>query len=379
MTPGAGRVAAAMPNLVLSPRIRTSPFYPATVAAGASAFSVYNKMLLPLSFGDLEAEYRRLLEGVALWDVACERQVEISGPDAHACAQYLSARDLTELTEGQGKYVAICDHDGRLLNDPILMKLSDRIWLSLADSDLLLWVRAVAAEKGFDVDVCEPDVSPLAVQGPLAEDLIADLFGDDIRAIRYFWFRETDLDGIPLVLCRSGWSKQGGFELFLRDRTRGVELWDRVMEAGQRYGIGPGAPNHVERVESGLLSFGGDTEPDTNPFEANMGKFVDVDTPVDYIGKGALREVARTGPRRLMVGLTLESDGTDAWPLSERTPVFQSGAQVGSMSAVVHSPRLGRVIGLAQIATAVVEEGEQVLVETPTGRVSAAISALPFI
>lgn len=368
-----------MPNVAISPRIRTSPFYDATLAAGASDFTVYNKMLMPLSFGDLAAEYRRLMEAVALWDVACERQVEVVGHDADRLVQYLVARDLTTMQVNQAKYVAVCDHDGVLLNDPVLLKLTDRYWFSLADSDVLLWMKAVAAEGGFDVDVVEPDVSPLAIQGPRAIDLATDLFGESVRELGPFWFVETGLDGIPVVVCRSGWSKQGGFELFLRDGTKGNELWDRVMSAGECYGIGPGAPNHVERVESGLLSFGGDTTPGSNPFEANMAAFVDVDTPVDYIGKSALAEVVRTGPRRLMVGLMLTGDAAGSWPLPERLPVTAGESVVGTMSAVVFSPRLQRTIGLAQIDTAVVRAGVAVRVTAPTGVFDAQIHQLPFL
>ena len=365
--------------LTFSPRIRRSPFYPAVVAAGMTDFSVYNKMVMPTSYGDLEAEYRRLVEGVAIWDVACERQVEVSGPDAAACVQYLTARDLSSLAVGQGKYVAMCDRDGVLLNDPVLLRLADRYWFSLADSDMLLWVKAVAHERALDVAVCEPDVSPLAIQGPLAEDLVADLFGEEVRAIRYFWFVETALDGIPLVLCRSGWSKQGGFELFLRDGLRGVELWDRVVAAGRRYGIGPGAPNHVERVESGLLSFGGDTTPGSNPFEAGMGRYVDVDTPVEYIGKAALSRIAATGPDRELVGVAFTEDIADAWPLPARTAVTRDARSVGTMSAVVFSPRLRRTIGIAQVERASAAPGTVVEVIAPTGRHRATISDLPFV
>ncbi len=368
-----------MPTFTLSPRIRTSPFYPAVVAAGMTGFSVYNKMVMPTSYGDLAAEYRRLVEGVAIWDVACERQVEVSGPDAAACVQYLTARDLSAFAVGQGKYVAMCDHDGVLLNDPVLLRLADRYWFSLADSDMLLWMKAVARERGFDVEVCEPDVSPLAIQGPLAEDLAADLFGEEVRAIRYFWFVETALDGIPLVLCRSGWSKQGGFELFLRDGSRGVELWDRVVAAGRRYDIGPGAPNHVERVESGLLSFGGDTTPGSNPFEAGMARYVDVETPVEYIGKAALSRIADAGPQRLLVGVALGDDIADEWPLPSRTVVLHDGKAVGTMSAVVHSHRLGRTIGLAQIDRAHATSGTGIDIAAPTGLHRATISDLPFV
>ena len=368
-------------SLTLSPRIRRTPFYESTVAAGVTDISVYNKMMMPTSYGDLVAEYQRLIDGVAIWDVSVERQVQISGPDADACVQYLTARDLTKMKEGQGKYVAMCDHQGRLLNDPVLMKLSGgRYWFSLADSDMLLWCRAVAGERGFDVEVIEPDVSPLAVQGPKAEDLIAELFGEEIRQLKYFWFTETDLDGIAVTVCRSGWSKQGGFELFLEDGSRGNELWGRVVDAGAKYDIGPGAPNHVERVESGLVSYGGDNTPDSNPLEVGMGRFVNVDCEPDYIGKAALQKVmAEGGPKRLLVGLNVDAESTDPWPLIERVPVWHADEQVGTMSAIVHSHRLGRTIAMAQIRTDVVEAGETVEIDSPDGRVTATIQALPFI
>lgn len=366
--------------ITLSPRIRKTPFHEATVAAGLSDVSVYNKMIMPTSYGDLVGEYRRLTEGVAIWDVSVERQVEISGPDSDACAQYLTARDLSKMVEGQGKYVAMCDHQGTILNDPVLLKLSGgRWWFSLADSDMLLWSRAIAAERGFDVSVVEPDVSPLAVQGPKATDLIAELFGDHVRDLKYFWFVETDLDGIPLVLCRSGWSKQGGFELFLQDSTRGVELWDKIVAAGEKYDIGPGAPNHVERVESGLLSYGGDNTPDSNPFEVGMGRYVDTDIEADYIGKAALQRVKVEGSARSFVGLLIDGDAPSAWPLSDRVPVMANDKTVGTMGAIVYSHRLGRTIALAQVASDAVGTADRVQVESPNGTLTATITDLPFV
>ncbi|MEM7220192.1 MAG: glycine cleavage T C-terminal barrel domain-containing protein [Pseudomonadota bacterium] len=370
-----------MNRLTFSPRIRLTPYFDSTVAAGMTDLSVYNQMLLPTSYGDLRAEYDRLLNGVAIWDVSVERQVEVIGPDAHACVQVLTARDLTGMRAGRGKYVAMCDHEGRILNDPVLLKLADdRYWFSLADSAMLLWCRAVAAERGFDVRVFEPDVSPLALQGPLAEDLVADLFGEKSRAIRHFRFVETDLDGIPLVLCRSGWSRQGGFELFLQDGSRGNELYAKVMAAGAKYDIGPGAPNHVERVESGLLSFGGDTTPDSNPLEAGMARYVDIDTDVDYIGKAALqRVVAAGGPKRLLVGLYIDAAARDDWSLGTRLPVLLEGESVGTLSTAVFSHRLRRTIGLAQIDRAVADAQAVVEVEGPDGVATATITPLPFI
>ena len=253
----------------IAPNVNKSPYFDATIADGVAAFAIYNHMYMPTNFGDPDGEYDRLINGVAMWDVACERQVELAGPDAGTLARYLTPRDLSGIQTGQGKYVPLCSHDGTLINDPILLKLSaTRYWLSIADSDIHLWASAIAAERKLDVNVSHPDVSPLAVQGPKALDVVAELFGDWVRELKYFWFKETDLDGIPLVLVRSGWSKQGGFELFLQDGTKGTELWNRVKSAGKSHGIGMGAPNDIERIESGLLSYGTDADDHTNPFES---------------------------------------------------------------------------------------------------------------
>ncbi|MEM9912831.1 MAG: glycine cleavage system protein T, partial [Pseudomonadota bacterium] len=231
-----------MYSIGIGPNLRKSAYFDATVRDGVRSFSVYNHMLIPGHFGDPDAEYDRLLNGVVMWDVAAQRQVELRGPDAGRLVQYLTPRNLSKTRVGQGRYVPLCDYDGWVINDPVLLKLADDLyWLSVADSDIHLWAAAIGQEKGWDVAVSEPDVSPLAIQGPKSEDVAAKLFGEHIRNFKYFGFAETDLNGIPLVLARSGWSKQGGFELYLRDSARGAELWDLVKDAGQDFDIGPGA------------------------------------------------------------------------------------------------------------------------------------------
>ena len=240
--------------LSLGPRVRKSPFFESTRKAALAAASVYNHMYMPTGYGDPAAEYDRLVNGVAMWDVAVERQVALKGPDALALARYLTPRNLDGLTIGQGKYAPICNYEGALINDPVLLQVSDdEIWLSIADSDIKLWAGGIAGARGMDVRVFEPDVSPLAIQGPKSFDVVADMCGDWVRDLRYFGFRDHDLDGISVVVARSGWSKQGGFEFYLRDGSKGEELWNRVAEAGKPYGIGPGTPNYIERVESGLI------------------------------------------------------------------------------------------------------------------------------
>jgi aminomethyltransferase len=362
-----------------SARIRRSPFFDSTVADGVKSFSVYNHMYMPTGYGDPMAEYWRLITGVAMWDVACERQVELAGPDAGRLAQVLCPRKLDGIQTGQGWYVPVCDHNGILLNDPILLKLSpERYWLSIADSDLLLWAKAVAAERSLDVTVTEPDASPLAVQGPKAVEVIAGLFDDSIRSMGYFHFREVDLDGIPLLLARSGWSKQGGFELFLRDANRGADLWNMVKAAGARHGIGPGCPNSMERIESGLLSFGGDTDTETNPFEVRLGKYVDLDAPDDVIGIGALRRLQERGPRRHQLGVALDLDEKLA-TFDLRSKVYKGATMAGRMTANAWSPRLEMNLGLCLVWTGL-GPGDAVHVELPDGRrVDGEMRDLPFL
>lgn len=227
-----------------SARLRPSPYFEATLAEGVTAFTTYNHMLMPTSFGQPEAEYWRLINGVSQWDVAVERQVQLQGPDAGRLAQILTARNLSKCQIGQGKYAPLCNHAGVLINDPILLKLSDDLyWFSIADSNIWFWARAIAEERGLNVRISEPDVSPMAVQGPHAEALVAAVFGNWIKELKYFWYKETQIAGIPVVVARSGWSKQGGFEIYLRDGSKGTELWNIVKAAGQPFNIGPGNPS----------------------------------------------------------------------------------------------------------------------------------------
>jgi aminomethyltransferase len=358
-------------------RLRPSPFYQCTVDEGVSGFTTYNHMLMPTSYGNPEAEYWRLINGVSMWDVSVERQIQLEGPDAGTLAQILSPRDLSKCKVGQGKYVALCNHEGTIINDPILLKRSDTCyWLSIADSNILFWARAIAHERGLNVKVTEPDVSPLAVQGPKAEEVVASIFGDWVRDLRYFWFSETQINGIPVAVARSGWSKQGGFEIYLMDGTKGTELWQIVKEAGQPFGIGPGNPNPTERIESGLLSWGGDTDDHTNPFEVRMGQYVDLDVADDVVGIQALRRIAAEGPKRHLLGIQLEEPD----PMSAAFYWFnihKDGQQIGHQTNLTWSPRLHKNIGFALVSSEV-EIGERVQVTGEDRITSGTLCDLPF-
>jgi glycine cleavage system aminomethyltransferase T len=359
-------------------RLRPSPFYEATIKEGMVAASIYNRMIMPTSYGNPEAEYWRIINGVSQWDVGVERQVQLKGKDAGKLAQALSPRNLANCQHGQGKYVPLCNHRGVIINDPIILKLADDLyWLSIADSDIWFWAGAIAAERGFDVEVSEPDVSPMAVQGPLAEDVVASVFGDWVRQLKYFWFRETSLEGIPVLVQRSGWSKQGGFEIYLRDGTKGTQLWNIFKEAGKPWNIGPGAPATAERTESGLVSVGGDTDDNTNPFEVRLGKYVDLDVADDVVGIKSLRKIKAEGIKRHQLGLVLE--GETAEPLGfRREDIHLNGRTVGSMTNCVWSPRMKCNIGYGLVAVEATA-GETVSVMRARGPVAAKLVELPFL
>lgn len=364
----------------IGPNIRKSPYFDATVAEGVQSFSVYNHMYIPGNFGDPDAEYDRLINGVAQWDVGAQRQVELVGPDADRLVQYLTTRDIANTKVGQGRYVPLCNHDGILINDPVLLKLADnRYWLSIADSDIGLWAEATARARNWNVHVFEPDVSPMAIQGPKAVNLAMDLFGDGVLELKYFWFRETELNDIPLVLARSGWSKQGGFEFYLQDGSRGSELWETVKQAGQKFGIGPGAPNDAERLESGLVSYGADarhlSDP-ANPFEVGLGSLVDFDSGGDFIGRDALLKIQENGVERKRVGVVI--DGAPVAPNEHPVDIVHKGACVGKISEMTHSKRLGQNIGVAVVQMTALTATESLTVMISGQDRTVTVTTLPF-
>lgn len=363
--------------IVAAGRLRKSPFYNSTIEEGAESLLTYNRMLIPRGYGDREAEYWRLLNGVSMWDVAAQRQVQLKGPDAARLAQILCTRDLSGQVVNQGKYVAICDHRGTLINDPIALKIdADCYWLSIGNSDIWFWARCVAGERGLDVEVSEPDVSPLAVQGPKAEDVVASIFGDWVGDLKYFWFGDAEIEDIPLKIARSGWSKQGGFELYLMDGTKGDRLWQIVREAGEPFDIGPGYPNPSERTESGLLNYGTDTDDETNPFEVRMGKFVDLDVDDGVIGIQALRQIKADGIKRHQLGIMLEGSEENE-DQSICLDIEKDGAKVGHMTHKAWSYRLERMIGYALISVDF-QPGEQVQVIKDGASVEGKLAMLPF-
>ena len=361
----------------LTARIRRSPYFKATIAAGVKGFTVYNHMLMPTYYESLIADYWKLMNGVTVWDVATERQVEITGPDAYRLMEFITPRDLARCAIGQCKYVLLCDENGGIVNDPVLLRLADdHFWLSLADSDVLLWLKGLTAGNDWEVSIAEPDVSPLAVQGPNSDDLLSKLFGDWVRNLRFFHFREYDWQGIPLVVARSGWSKQGGFELYLRDSQWGETLWNRIMEAGQEFDIAPAAPSAIERVESSLLSYGSDMTLKNNPLELPVAQFCQLDKPAEYMSRAALHRIRQEGVHQKLKGLILQ--GGQLPSNDEYWTVMKGSEKIGDVSSAAYSPRSRRNLAFAMLSMPFADDSQTVEVITPDGQRQAGVCELPF-
>ena len=359
-------------------QIRKSPYFDATVRWGAKGFSVYNHMYIPRDFGDPEQNFWNLVNDAILCDVGVERQVEITGPDAAKFTQMLTPRDLSKMAVGQCKYILITNADGGILNDPILLRLAENhFWISLADSDILLWAQGVAVHSGLDVTIGEPDVSPLQLQGPKSGEIMQALFGDSIMDLRYYWLREVELDGIPLIVSRTGWSSELGYEIYLRDGARGDALWERIMVAGMPFGLKPGHTSSIRRIEGGMLSYHADADINTNPYELGFDRLVNLDMDADFIGKAALRRIQKEGVSRKQVGLIVDCEPLKG-PNTTFWTINKDGATIGKVTSAVYSPRLEQNIALAMVSADCALIGTEVEVVTKSGPTRATVVERPF-
>ena len=365
------------PHLSSPGRVRKTPYTRRVEQAGVRAYTVYNHTQLPTMFETMEADYRHLKTHVQVWDVSVERQVQVSGPDAAKLMNMLTPRNLENLKPGKCMYAQIVDAAGGMLNDPVVLMPADGCyWISIADSDLLLWVKGLATGLGMNVRVEDVDVNPLAVQGPKADDLMAKVFGEDVRDIRFFNSAKLALFGHLTVVARSGFSKQGGFEIYLDDRALAEPLWDALFDAGKDMHVGPGCPNYIERVEAGLLSYGNDMTSEYNPYECGLGKFCHLDKGADFIGRDALRKIESEGPRRQIRSLSIDGD---ALPNSdERWPVSHGGQQVGHVSSAAWSPDYQTNVAIGTIDKAYWDAGTVLDVHTPEGDRRATVQAKSF-
>ena len=374
------------PEILLYSRMRKSPYFYASRKHGVAMYSVYNHTYHPRHYGDPVAEYWHLLEGVTLWDVGVERQVEISGPEAFDFTNMLVARDLNKCQVGQCKYVFVTAPDGGIINDPVLLRLEEnRFWLSLADSDVLLWAMGVAHSSGMDVQIHEPDVGPVQVQGPKSKDVMVELFGESILEIPYYFLRSYSLDGMPVMVSRTGYTAELGYEIYLFDASRnGERLWDAVLEAGKPHGLEVIGPCHIRRIEGGILAWGCDMWLDTNPYEVGMGYdwMVDLEQGADFIGKEALRKIKAEGPKRKLAGVEISGGSLGSFndgSMIDYFPVSHDGRAVGRITSACHSPRLEKNIGYAMVPVELAELGTEFEVDVYGEPRDAVVVEMPFI
>ena len=336
-------------NFGFGTQIRRSPFFQSTLDWGAKDFSVYNHMYIPRDYGNPEENFWNLVNKAILCDVSVERQVEIEGPDATKFVQLLTPRDISKCKVGQCKYILLTDENGGILNDPVLLRIEEnRYWLSLADSDILLWAKGVLINSGMNVNLCEPDVSPLQLRGPKSREIINKIFGEKIGDLGYYRLKKTSINGIPLVISRTGWSSELGYEIFLCDQNKGNILWNIIMDLGTPLGLKPGHTSTIRRVEGAMLSYHADINSNNNPYEVGLGRLVDLDKENDFIGKLALKKIKKNGIINKQIGLIIECNPLE-YPNNEFWDVINNGQKIGKITSAVYSPRLKQNIALAMI------------------------------
>jgi glycine cleavage system aminomethyltransferase T len=381
VSPDAGAISdLTSATLYFGPWYRKSPFFDATVRWGCRAFDVYNHMYLPAYYDDIVTEYWALVNDVTLWDVGVERVVEIGGPDGFALANALTCRDLTKCAVGQGKYAPIIAPDGGIVNDPVLLRRDEStFWLCLADSDAHLYAMGLAQGTGLNATVSLPEVYPVQVQGPKAKKVLRELAGDVISGLRYYWSLDTSIAGIPVVISRTGWTGEVGYEIFLTDPARGDELWETIMEAGAPHGIRPIAPCEARRIEAGIFNYNSDFTLENNPFEVTGLERLVEQQDGDYIGKAALERVREQGVARKLVGIEAPGDPS-FFEISDPRPALADGRRVGRVTDLVWSPRLERNIGYVWVPVELAEPGQELQIEWQNGeRSPAKTAAIPFL
>ncbi|HEX2195023.1 MAG TPA: glycine cleavage T C-terminal barrel domain-containing protein [Candidatus Limnocylindria bacterium] len=382
-TPGAVAAPFDMALVQRGARLRRSPYYEATQRHGPQGFTVYNHMLFPIRFDTFEAEFDALLNDVTVWDVSVERCLEISGPDGARFAQLLTPRDLSKCAVGQAKYVLICDADGGIINDPVMTRMDENtFWFALASSDALLFARGLRhAYPDLDVTIREADVAPMQIQGPKSRDLMRDLVGEGILDLKYYWWRRAEIRGIPVVITRTGWTSEVGYEIYLLDMERGTDLWEAVMDAGRPYNVRPTGPSDIRRIEGGIFNWGADMTYENNPLEMGLERLVawKLDDGA-CLSLAALRRIREEGVRRRIVGVEFDGEPFPAlnftkWPAHR----VAGGERIGKVTSAIYSPRLERNIGYCWVPAELAEPGASVHVETEWGSRIATVVPMPFV
>ena len=366
------------PYISLGSRVRKSPYFESTKQAGAKAFSIYNHMYMPTLYTSVVDEYWSMVNDVVMIDVGVERQIEISGPDAHKLIQFITPRDVSNCDLGKCYYILLAGEDGGIINDAVLLRLNDeQFWVSPGDGDVLLWIEGVAVNSGMDVNVYEPDVSPLQMGGPKSPHVMYELFGDLAIDLGYYRAAQTEVNGIPLVLGRTGWSGELSYELYLQDGSRGNELWELVAKAGEKYNIKPAAPQLIRSIEGELLSYASDISRTDNPYTIDMGRMVNLEREDDFIGKAALQKIHAEGVKRKLVGVEIAGDPINAPP--EHLWAIKDGHNsIGHITRCIYSPRLKKNIGFANVPIEYTEIGSKLSIDSPRGLLSASVCKKPW-
>jgi len=366
------------PYISLGSRVRKSPYFESTKQAGAKAFSIYNHMYMPTLYTSVVDEYWSMVNDVVMIDVGVERQIEISGPDAHKLIQFITPRDVSNCDLGKCYYILLTGEDGGIINDAVLLRLNDeQFWVSPGDGDVLLWIEGVAVNSGMDVNVYEPDVSPLQMGGPKSPHVMYELFGDLAIDLGYYRAAQTEVNGIPLVLGRTGWSGELSYELYLQDGSRGNELWELVAKAGEKYNIKPAAPQLIRSIEGELLSYASDISRTDNPYTIDMGRMVNLEREDDFIGKAALQKIHAEGVKRKLVGVEIAGDPINAPP--EHLWAIKDGHNsIGHITRCIYSPRLKKNIGFANVPIEYTEIGSKLSIDSPRGLLSASVCKKPW-
>ncbi len=362
--------------------IRRSPYFDATLRAGARRVSIGNHTHIATGYRDAESEYWQLVDAVTLWDVSNERQVEVTGPDAAVFVNRLCTREIGRCPAGACRYVLFTTEEGGIINDPVMLRFEEnRFWFSTSDSDLLLWIKGAAAFAGVDVTVREPDVAPVQIQGPRSRAIIETLFGQPGAELGYYRLLETEIHGMPVVLTRTGWSGELGYEIFLRDTRQAERLWQLILETGRPYDIAVAGPSDIRRVEAGILGLGhrGDISLEVDPFEAGLDRLVDLDKSVDFVGKAALRRIRDAGVTRRLVGIEIDGPLLPHGSFQSRWPASRGGRRIGDVTIALHSPRLKKNIGYAMLEAGASEPGIVIEIDSPMGARTAVTASLPFI
>ena len=361
-----------------SRRVRSTPYTSRIENQGVTAYTVYNHMLLPAAFGSLEESCDHLKKNVQIWDVAAERQVEISGKDAAKLVQLMTCRDLSKSKVGRCYYCPLIDENGNLVNDPVILKLAeDRWWISIADSDVIFFAKGLASGNKFDVKIFEPIVDILAVQGPKSFDLMEKIFGEKMKELKFFGFDYFTFNGAKHLIARSGWSKQGGFEIYVENTDSGLKLYDHLFEIGKEFNVRPGCPNLIERIESGLLSYGNDFDNNDNPFQCGFDKYIDLETDINFLGKDKLKKIKEKGIDRKLMGVQI--DLTKILLTSSLNIKNNDGNIIGELRSACYSPHFKKVIGIAMIKEPYCKASSSGTVEIDGNSLALKVCDLPFI